>query len=115
MELQDSLVRESPIIHNMLKFLCDDLNTPGMLGVLFENLHELQQDYHQACMIKTFLKGVLGLKLEPLPEKIVEITPEMQALIQARDQARQAKDWKKADAIRDQLRALGYEIQDKKI
>ena len=50
----------------------------------------------------------------PLPEKSVEVTPEIEQLLQAREEARTAKDWKKSDEIRDQLRELGVEVRDKK-
>jgi cysteinyl-tRNA synthetase len=107
-------LRESGMVKEMLEFLLDDLNTPGMFGVLFENLATLQQNPHDACRVKALLQGVLGLTLEPLPEKEVTITSEMHALIEERERARAAKDWKKADQLRDQLAQLGYVAQDKK-
>jgi len=106
---------ESSIVQKMLAFLYDDLNTPGMFGVLFENIQELQNNSHEACLVKTFLSGVLGLSLVPLAEKEVEITPEMKRLIAERENARAAKDWALSDKIRDELRVLGYDIQDKKL
>ena len=57
---------------------------------------------------------MFGLTFVPLPEKEVEITPEIEELIKQREQARAAKDWKKADELRATLRNLGYEVQDKK-
>ena len=36
----------------------------------------------------------------------------IEKLVIQRDEARLAKDWSKADAIRDELDALGVEIQD---
>jgi len=45
----------------------------------------------------------------------VAITPEIQALIDARIVAREAKDWAKADELRDKLIELGVDVQDKKI
>jgi cysteinyl-tRNA synthetase len=108
-------LRESWIVNDMLAFLYDDLNTPGMLGVVFENLSELQQNAHQACRVKAVLQGVLGLSLELLPEKEVVVTPEMELLLQEREKARQKKNWALADQIRDQLAALGYSVQDKKL
>ena len=33
-------------------------------------------------------------------------------LITEREQARKAKDWPKSDSIRDDLKAMGIEIQD---
>lgn len=110
-----SLVHESSIVQKMLEFLNDDLNTPGMFGVLFENLSELENNHHEACMVKALLQGVLGLTLEPLAEKDIEITPEIAALLEEREKARATKDWARSDALRDQLKKLGYEVQDKKL
>lgn len=103
------------IIVHMLDFLKDDLNTPGMFGVLYKHLDEILAYPSLAGQVKTVLQKVLGLTLVPLPEKVQEITPEIQALLKERESARVAKNWAKADMIRDQLKALGYEIQDKKL
>lgn len=103
-----------PISNRMLQFLLDDMNTPGMLGVLFESLPLLQQDAVAVARVKYLITLVLGLTLEPLTEASVEITPEMQQLITQREEARAQRDWARADAIRDQLTALGYEVKDKK-
>ena len=107
-------IQESRTVQKMFEFLCDDLNTPGMWGVLFESLSELQNNPNELCAVKLFIQQVLGLTLAPLAQKEVEITPEIEKLITERDAARTNKDWQKADELRNQLRALGYEIQDKK-
>lgn len=99
----------------LLSFLMDDVNTPGMLGVLFEHLSEIEQDKHHAPYVKYLLQEVLGLSLEALPEKTIHMTPEIEQLIHEREEARKAKDWDRADMLRDKLRELGYEVQDKKI
>ena len=112
--VSDKELRESPTVQKMLNFLIDDLNVSGMWGTVFESLSELQKDPKQLCAVKMFIQNILGLTLIPLPEKEVEITPEMQDLVAQREQARVAKDWKKADELRDALRAMGYEVQDKK-
>jgi cysteinyl-tRNA synthetase len=110
----DLKIQESQVVQKMLEFLRDDLNTPGMWGVLFEGLPNLQKNRDQLCLVKAFIQNVLGLTLIPLPEKEIEITPEMAQLIKEREQARAAKEWKKADELREKLRTLGYEVQDKK-
>lgn len=106
---------EQPVVNDMLGFLCDDLNTPGLLGVVFENLSTIENNKILAGQVKTVLVDILGLVLELLPEKKVEITQEIQTLLDARDAARMAFDWKQADALRAQLKVLGYDVQDKKI
>lgn len=98
----------------MLAYLCDDLNTPGMLGVFFENHKEIQEDYSQKTAVKHIFTDILGLSLVPEEAQKIEITPEMHKLIEEREQARQQKDWAKADKLRDELKKLGYEPHDKK-
>jgi cysteinyl-tRNA synthetase len=113
--LAHEVIENDPIVKQMLNFLTDDLNTPGMLGVIFSNLNILENNKESFCAVKQFLQEVLGLILVPLPEEEVEITPEIQKLIDERNQARKNKDWTKADAIRDQLLALGIELKDQKM
>ena len=47
-------------------------------------------------------------------EKVEKIIPEnVQKLMDERKLARENKDWKKADELRDQIIALGFEVKDK--
>ncbi|HEV2916530.1 MAG TPA: cysteine--tRNA ligase [Candidatus Babeliales bacterium] len=108
------MLSEYPIAMQMIEALSNDLNTPALLGIIFESLHMLSSDIQQLEIIKYILKDIVGLTLQPLPETEISITPEIEALIQKRDAARAAKDWKMADALRDQLRSLGFEVHDTK-
>jgi cysteinyl-tRNA synthetase len=72
-------------------------------------------DTQTAALVKKMLQSILGLTLQPLAEATVEITPEIQALIEKREQARKEKNWAVADETRDKLKQLGYEPQDKKL
>lgn len=110
----DSLDLSSPFIQKMLSFVLDDLNTVGMFGILFENLSELKNDKALLAQVKKFITEILGLTLEVLPEKEVKITPEIEQLINERETARLAKNWQRADELRDQLRGLGVEVRDQK-
>ncbi|HSW73579.1 MAG TPA: cysteine--tRNA ligase, partial [Candidatus Limnocylindria bacterium] len=104
----------SETVRAMLTFLQDDLNTSGMWGVVFERLATLADDAQDKAQVKAFITTVLGLDLQPIPEKEVAMTPEIEKLLRERDEARAARDWKRADTIRDQLVALGVAVQDKK-
>jgi cysteinyl-tRNA synthetase len=55
---------------------------------------------------------VLGLDLERDAREAWEPSDEMRALIAERDAARAAKDFAKADEIRDRLQARGLEVMD---
>ena len=109
---EEIIKTESPLIADLIKSLCSDLNIAKFFGIIFDKLKELGPN--EAGMVKTLLQDVLGLDLVPLEKEQVVITPEIQALIDEREHARQAKDWSRADALREQLRVLGVEIQDKK-
>lgn len=110
--LDNAAIKQNPIVAQMLTFLCDDLNTQGALGVLFDQLSILSDD--DRCAVKLFVQRVLGLPLELLPAETVTMTPEAIALIADREEARRMKNWKRADEIRDQLHDMGIEVQDKK-
>ncbi|MCH9757447.1 MAG: cysteine--tRNA ligase [Gammaproteobacteria bacterium] len=96
----------------------DDFNTPEALSVLFQLSHEVNKTASPvlAATLK-HLAGILGL-LEDSPEVFLKagvdsMTPDaIEALIQARNEARIARDFEKADAIRDNLLANGIELED---
>ena len=94
----------------MINFLNDDLNSVGAIGLLFENINSFGDEL---CVVKSFVKNVLGLTLEELPEKRTIITPEIQTMINKRNEARENKEWSVADSLRDKLIELGVEVKDK--
>lgn len=114
-QLTNEEIKKSPTVQKMLAFLQDDLNTPGMMGVVFESLRELEKNESERCAVKAFIQKVLGLNLQSLPEKEIEVTEQMKRLIAERETARAEKNWTRADEIRDKLVELGYKIQDKKL
>ena len=55
---------------------------------------------------------VLGLKLLDL-KTTEEVIPEhVQRLVEKRTQARNEKNWELSDSLRDEIIALGYEVED---
>lgn len=105
----------SEIVDRMICFLHDDLNTPGLLGVVFENSIEIAQNNIELAAVKNILCNVLGLTLQRLPVQNVTLTPEIEVLINERDRARREKNWVRADELRDQLKQLGIDVHDDKI
>jgi cysteinyl-tRNA synthetase len=97
--------------------LNNDLNTPQALAVVLEMVAEAYR--RSENRIWNTLKGfdsVLGLDLEKrLAEtRKTEFPPEILKLRADREQARAARDFKRADELRHELEALGYEIRDSK-
>jgi len=93
--------------------LFNDLNTPQALAVVWKVLSDSTLNNAEKLALIYEFDTVLGLKLADYQEEIIEITPELQALLDARQEARAAKDWAAADAVRDKIQALGFKVLDK--
>ena len=98
----------------------NDLNTSLGVTAVYDVLKADVNDATKRALIGSF-DQVLGLdlleKAAALREKAsapVEGAEEIEALIARRLEAKKAKDWAIADAIRDQLKAMGVEIKDSK-
>ena len=96
----------------------NDLNTSLGVTAVYDALKADASDATKRAIIADFDK-VLGLDLlgraAALKEKEsapVEGAEEIEALIAQRAQAKKEKNWAQADAIRDQLKAMGVEIKD---
>jgi cysteinyl-tRNA synthetase len=112
-EFQEDCLENLPLVYNLIQVLCDDLNIAKFFGIIFENIKKLSNDPIQAAIIKSIIQQTLGLTLEPIQEVKIQITPEIQNLIDERERARKEKDWAKSDEIRDKLLSLGIEVHDK--
>ena len=89
----------------------DDLNLPRALALTWDLV---RSDLPPATKKATLLEfdKVLGLDLahwQPVEETV---PAELQALLDARQQARQEKRWQDADALRQQIIDAGYELED---
>ena len=107
------LTSEVPLIKELITALCDDLNVAKFIGLIFEHLSSMGPN--ELSQVKGVMIEVLGLDMEPLKKAKVVITPEIQELLNAREEARRLKDWDQADVLRDKLKELGFDIQDKKV
>jgi cysteinyl-tRNA synthetase len=55
---------------------------------------------------------VLGLGLEKAAQKEIVLTKEVEELLDARSLARQNRDYKEADRLRDELKKHGFAVKD---
>ena len=100
-------------IQQLYEYLCDDLNVPGMLGLVFKDINALQNDEYEASAVHTILTDICGLTLDMPTETQTEIPEDVQEMMRQRDEARKVRDWKKADELRDKIEERGYQVQDK--
>lgn len=96
----------------------DDLNTADGISAVFELVRDintlvLPSDskvlLEYATKLFDELTGVLGLVYN---RKTENLDGEIEALIEARQEARKAKNWAEADRIRDELKAQGIVLED---
>jgi cysteinyl-tRNA synthetase len=93
--------------------LADDLNTPEALAVAFEAVSEYNRsgDAALGVAVKEAL-AILGFSFEQA-QVSDELTPRLvEILIDLRNQARERRDFKTGDAIRDRLKEVGIVLED---
>jgi cysteinyl-tRNA synthetase len=97
----------------------DDMNTADAMGALFEIVKEanitLSDKSSKQAIAGTLdtlsaLADVMGLLTRKPPEEA--LPEEIQALVDARADARKSKNWALSDQLRDQLKDLGYTVED---
>ena len=95
----------------------DDLNTPDALAAIFDFVRDantLASDaskgaLEEAAAVFDELTGVLGI----VQHREKEAVPaDVMALVAARAEAKKAKDWARADALRAEIGEKGYAVED---
>lgn len=114
------------LIQTKEKFIAamdDDFNVQNALTAIYDllpivnvNLNDENVDKEALTDFKQSLTGwleIFGIDVTKLvANNAGQDDQEIEALVQARDEARKAKDWAKSDQIRDELKAMGVIIQD---
>ena len=97
----------------------DDMNTADALGAIFEMVKDANvlaqggmSREAAAAALKSLeavcdVLGLLSKKEDALPEEIAR-------LVEERAEARKNKDWARSDALREQITAAGYILEDTK-
>ena len=91
--------------------LADDFNTPKAMAAAFELVAEAnRKDVPGAPEELLEMLELVGL--ESLAAGAEAVGVEVEALLAAREEARAARDFARADEIRDRLAELGWEVRD---
>ena len=89
----------------------DDLNLPRALAVAVGRAARRPAACHQAATLLRF-DGVLGLQLAEWQPVADDVPEEIMAPVRQRQQAREDKRWRDADALRERVNLAGYDIED---
>jgi cysteinyl-tRNA synthetase len=104
-----------------IEALKDDLNTPEALAVLFEFIHEMNKLIDKNLMSKRNARKILRTILDldrilglNLKEEIKgeKVPKEILRMLEEREKLRKQKRFAEADAIREKIRELGWEVED---
>lgn len=101
--------------NDLLKHLLNNINTSGVLGVLQKMLkNDTLSVYERVNIVDFFDQHVLDLDL--LQEKEESQSPEVPTAVEElkkqRAVAKKSQNWEKADQLREEIRQLGWLIQD---
>jgi len=97
---------------HVITALQDDLNSPAALGALFTVVNRKGGEADLASFDRALFALGLDLKAADLPK--ADVPAAITALADRRWAAKQAKDWAGADALRKELAAAGWSMQDAK-
>jgi cysteinyl-tRNA synthetase len=106
------------ILQHFSDALDNDLNISAAWAVVFEWIRELNRRMAESSLSATDAAAALAAwnKIDSVlgigTPAGVEAPAEIAALLEARQAARKAKDFKKSDTIRDELKAKGWTIED---
>jgi cysteinyl-tRNA synthetase len=100
------------------RVLDDDLNVSGAWGAVFQWVSEMNRQLAVFSLDSSAAAAALAAwdKVDSIlgvgAPKEIEVPAEITALVEARQAARKARDFKRADAIRDELKSKGWVIDD---
>jgi cysteinyl-tRNA synthetase len=102
-------------LNSFREALADDFNTPRAMAEVFELVGEANRGEvpgGAAAEGLAEMLGLVGLSSLTQPDQGAEADEQAEELLLQREQARAERNFERADAIRDQLAALGWEVRD---
>jgi cysteinyl-tRNA synthetase len=100
-------------IESFREALAEDFNTPRAMAEVFELVGEANRDdIPGASTAVAEMLALVGLSTLAQPDKGAEADDEAEKLLEQRQEARAAKNFARADEIRDRLAQLGWEVRD---
>lgn len=108
-DVSDEIIMDYEI--RFLEAINDDLNMPQAMSVVWDIIRSSVKSKKFAKLLLKF-DQVLGLKIDEKDK--IELPEEIKQILQERQEARNNKDWKKSDELRNLLNEKGYLVKDSK-
>ena len=117
-KVYSSDLKSVKVSDEILKPLYEDLNTPGYIANLHKLFEKVNKDENKDLFVSACkfvgLMNETGEQWNEFKKKRVSITEsEIENMLSLRDKARESKNYKEADRIRDELLDKGVLIEDK--
>ena len=102
---------DAAVIERFRTAMDNDLDTPAAMALAFDTMRDARaaKDGARAAAVFEIFDRAVGL---PLHYEVSAVPPEVTEKARERDAARAAKDWARADAIRSELQAGGWTVED---
>jgi cysteinyl-tRNA synthetase len=116
---QDLLPKENPEYKKKFEYLIqpllDDINIPEVISRIYFELIQIDKlSIFQQVAISDFLQDIIGVRALSYDEWFKgEGSDSVETAITARTAAKNSKNWKEADRIRDELKSQGIILEDK--
>ena len=108
--VRDVVEPDAEVLAQFRERMDDDFDTPAAVALLFDTERRANRDSDEVAAAAVFeIASALGLELR---SDVGEVSDDALALARQRDEARAAKDFARADALRVQLQDMGYEVTD---
>ena len=113
-DAQGPLSAEAQRVHEAFHAaINDDLDMPTAISLARELARNNKIAPAERYRLLLDFDRVFGLRLDTVEPKAAKVlSDEALALVRQRDEARAARRWKESDQLRDQLKALGFEVRD---
>jgi len=94
-----------------LDFINDDLDTPKTIALAWQLI---DADLSSGTKLSTLFEfdKIFDLNLKNIWHKSRKIPNEINKLIAQREKARQEKNWPESDQLREEIKKLGYQVED---
>ena len=97
---------------DFLEAINDDLNMPKALATMWEVIKDKELNNKEKYTLLIDFDKVLGLDLEHSKEEKIDVPKDVLELVEQREHARNKKDFKKSDELRNLISGKGFAVDD---